>query len=407
MLFAHSRYAVRASRSSGRIEAPLAVLASLAQVLALTGVALGAAGCGSGGEVNASTGEDGASGGGGATSGATGSGSTGGSTQSTGGSTESAPGAWCKPIPACNAPPPDPGAKGAWNHSFESPVIVGSGSPNHRGRDLFLNPGDAQWIIGKFAYGLIDKDLKDENVDVYLLRDCGDTWEKLGTAVTTADDQHPTVEGVDDSGGRVYFKIPDDKKLGPGRHRVHLVVQGDLSSTDLFLEVVPPKTPVFVSDVDGTLTDSETAEFSALLTGKLPGVHPDAAKLYDVLVSKGYHPMYLTARPEWLVGRTRELLDTNKFPPGIVHTTLGLTGATGDPAGAFKTTELAELALKSIVPAYGFGNTASDADAYDNAHIPVDARYFYQFVDAKHSGHEIMSYTELLTAFEALPSLCH
>lgn len=402
MLFAHARYTVRASRSSGRIGAVRAVLtplAQVAQVMALTGVALGAAGCGSGGEVNASTGEVGASGGGDATSGATGSGSA-------GGSTESAPGAWCKPIPACDAPPPAPGAKGSWNHAIESPLIVAAGSPNHRGRDLFLNPGDAQWIIGKFAYGLVDKDLKDENVDVYLLRDCGDTWEKLGTAVTTAEDQHPTVEGVDDSGGRVYFKIPDEKKLGPGRHRVHLVVQGDLSSTDLFLEVVPPKTPVFVTDVDGTLTDNETAEFGALLTGKLPGVHPDAAKLYDVLISKGYHPMYLTARPEWLVGRTRELLDTNKFPPGIVHTTLGLTGATGDPAGAFKITELAELALKGIVPGYGFGNTASDADAYESAHIPVDDRFFYQFVDAKHLGHEIMSYTELLTELEALPSLC-
>ena len=97
----------------------------------------------------------------------------------------------------CRAPPPDPGPKQGWNHSIESPLIVASGDPNHRGRDLFLNPGDPQWVIGKFAYGLIDKDLKEEKVDIWLLRNCGSSWEKLGTASTTLDNQHPAVEGVD------------------------------------------------------------------------------------------------------------------------------------------------------------------------------------------------------------------
>jgi phosphatidate phosphatase PAH1 len=318
-----------------------------------------------------------------------------------------ASGAFCSPISACDAPPPDPGPAGDWNHPVESPLTVAAGSPNHRGRDLFLNTSDPQWIIGKFAYGLIDKDLKEEMVDIYLLRDCGDTWEKLGTAITTHDGEHTTVEGVDDSGGRIYFPIPDDRRLGPGRHRVHLVVEGDLTSTDLFLEIVPPKTPVFVSDIDGTLTDTEDAEFGALLTGKLPSVHPDAAKAFNILVSKGYHPFYLTARPEWLTARTRELLEVNGFPLGILHTTVGLTGATGDSAATFKSNELALLALNGIVPALAFGNTATDAEAYENAHIlPIDDRFFYQFDDTAHSGQRIESYTDLLSEFEALPSLC-
>lgn len=317
------------------------------------------------------------------------------------------PGAWCQPVPACDAPPPDPGAEADWRHSIESPIVVFSGSANHRGRDLFLNQGDDQWIIGKFAYGLADKDLKDEDVDIYLLRDCGASWEKLGTATTTEENEHATVEGVDDGGGRVYFQIPASSALGPGRHRVHLVVKGDLSTTDLFIEVVPPGTPVFVSDVDGTLTSSETAEFTKLLTGDLPDVHVDAAEAMKRLVQKGYHPLYLTARPEWLVGRTREFLDTYGFPPGIVHTTLTLTGHTGASAGVFKTNELAQLALKKMVPAFGFGNTDSDADAYDNAHIePKELRFFYQFDDLLHSGSRIESYTELLGAFDALPTLC-
>lgn len=286
-------------------------------------------------------------------------------------------------------------------------MITASGSSNHRGRDLFLNPGDTQWLVGKFAYGLVDKDLPDEDVDVYLLRDCGKTWELLGTGTTTHDGDHATVEGVADSGGRIFFEVPKDKELGLGRHRARFVVKGDLTSTDVFLEVVPQGTPMFVSDVDGTLTDSENAEFGALLTGKLPGVHPDAAKALGLLASKGYHPMYLTARPEWLVGRTRELLDTNAFPSGIVHTTLGFTGATGNAAATFKTDELALIAGKGMVPGWGFGNTASDAQGYDAAGIqPLSQRVFYQFDDAVYGGRRIEDYTSLLAELDGLPSLC-
>lgn len=321
--------------------------------------------------------------------------------------TAKVPGAWCTAIPKCDAAPPSLGAAKAWNHSVASPLVTAAGSPNHRGRDLFLNPGDTQWIIGKFAYGLIDKDLKDEKVDVYLLRGCGTTWEKLGTATTTKDGAHETVEGVDDSGGRVYFKVPANKTLAAGRHRVKLVVQGDLTSTDLFIEVVPKGAPVFVSDVDGTLTDSENAEFPALLTGTLPGVHPSAAADYQALAAKGYHPVYLTARPEWLVGRTRELLDKNGFPPGIVHTTVTKTGATGDAAAAYKTNELAMLSAKGLLPTYGFGNTASDAQAYQSAKIsPLKNRVFYQFTDSVYGGRRIEDYGAITAELKGLAPLC-
>lgn len=320
--------------------------------------------------------------------------------------TPTVPGAWCAPIPKCDAAPPKV-TKKSWNHGIESPLVTALGSANHRGRDLLLNPGDPQWILGKFAYGLTDKDLKDEKVDVYLLRGCGKTWEKLGTATTTDDGDHATVEGVEDTGGRVYFQIPAAKALAEGRHRVRLVVQGDTTATDLFIEVLPKGAPVFVSDVDGTLTDSENAEFPALLTGKLPGVHPSAAADYQALAARGYHPVYLTARPDWLTGRTRELLDKNGFPPGIVHTTTTLTGATGAPAAAFKTAELADLGKRGIVPTWGFGNTATDAQAYNSAKItPVSHRVFYQFDDAVYGGRRINDYGELLTELKALPALC-
>ncbi|MCC6556611.1 MAG: phosphatidylinositol transfer protein [Polyangiaceae bacterium] len=316
------------------------------------------------------------------------------------------PGAWCTPIPACDAPPPDPGPAVDWNHLI-SEITAATGSPNHRGRDLFLNPGDPQWVIAKLSYGLTDKDLKDELVDLYLLRDCGDTWEMLGSTSTTEEGAHPTVEGVEDSGGHVYFEIPPDKALGPGRHRVHLVVRGDLSSTDAYIEVVPQGTPIVVTDVDGTLTGTETEEFQVLLTGQLPDCHPDAPEVFQILASKGYHPLYMTARPEWLVGRTREFMEAYGFPPGVVHTTLGLTGATGASAATYKTGELAMLAQRGLVPSWAFGNTDTDAEAYDNGGImPLSTRVFYQFDDAVYGGRRIESYTELLAEVQALPSLC-
>jgi phosphatidate phosphatase PAH1 len=272
---------------------------------------------------------------------------------------------------------------------------------------MFYLVGDTQWVIGKFAYGVFDDDIKDEDVDVWLLRDCGTQWEKLGTAVTTYDNQHATVEGVSDSGGRVYFTIPQNKVLGLGRHRLRLVVGGDLSAAEMFIEVVPKKMPIFVSDVDGTLTTSENAEFPALLTGNLPDAHVDAAAALRTLALKGYRPFYMTARPEFLVNRTREFLDTNGFPPGLVHTTLTLTGATGSAAAAYKTGELSMIANRGLVPSWAFGNTDSDADAYHNGNIqPLDHRIFFQFTDSIHGGKRIESYTELLGPFTNLPNVC-
>ena len=314
------------------------------------------------------------------------------------------PGPPCAPVPACDDPPPSPGPARDWVHGIVSPIIVSTGAPNHRGRDLFLNPGDPQWIIAKFAYGLIDKDLVDEDVDIYLQPDCSGPWVLLGTARTTDDNQHATVEGVEDSGGRIYFQIPPPLALGPGWHRVHLVVAGDLSTTDLQLAVVAPGTPMFISDVDGTLTTSETEEYTALLTGMIPGANPSSPAALSRSPSRGYHPMYVTARPEWLIDRTREFLTARGFPRGLVHTTITLSGAIGGSAVDYKTGELTMLARRGLVPAWAFGNTATDADAYANGAIqPIDHRVFFQFTDAAHGGRRIEDYGTLVPELMALP----
>ncbi len=311
----------------------------------------------------------------------------------------------CFPMPACDAPLPT-FTKRPWKHSVASPVIVATGFANHRGRDLILPPGMDQWVLGKTAYGVTDKDLKDEEVDIWLNRGCGATWDKLGTVLTTNDGQHPTVEGAEDTGGRVYFKIPSSSALGIGRHRIHMVVAGDLSGTDQYIEIAPPGTTYFITDVDGTLTSKETEEYGALLTGAVSDPNPDAGKALSLLAQKAFRPFYLTARPEFLVGRTREFVDVKGFPLGPVHTTFAF-GATGGAAVAFKKGEIDELQGRGFKVAYAFGNTDSDADSFFLAGIkPDDHRIFFQYTDTANGGRRIEAYTELLGEFGALSKPC-
>lgn len=310
--------------------------------------------------------------------------------------------ATCPVIPACDAAPPDPGTAIDWNS-----IIPPFGDPNHRGRDMFYNPGDTQWIMAKFSYGTLDDDIKGEDVDIYLLRDCAGAWEFLGKTTTTEDGEHATVEGVEDTGGRIYYQIPKDKELGLGWHRVHFVVKGDLSTTDLYIHVVEKGAPLIVSDIDGTLTTYETEEFVALATGSLPAMQKDASNLFNIFADKGYNIFYMTARPEWLGARTRAFFEQYGFPRGIVHTTLTKSGALGDEAATYKTNELKMIGDRGLVPTYAFGNTASDADAYFNAQVqPDDHRVFIQFDDTTHNGRRIEQYTELLGEAGALPTVC-
>ena len=109
-----------------------------------------------------------------------------------------------------------------------------------------------------------------------------------------------------------------------------------------------------------------------------------------------------------LVDRTRAFLALRGFPPGVVHTTTTETGTIGGGAAAFKTGELATLASdEGLTPSFGFGNTATDAQAYDAAGLdPATHRFFYQFTDDAYGGRRIESYAELLPDFAALADLC-
>ena len=307
------------------------------------------------------------------------------------------PGAFCEPIPACDGPPPMVPGQGPEDSGYS------------RARDMMYVEGEDQWILAKFTkWGFpSDKDVVGSTVHVFLDRNCSGSWIELGTTVTTDDGDHPVVEGVPDSGGRVYFQIPDDQKLGLGRHRVHVVDEDQWETADALIDIVPAGAPFFVSDVDGTLTISENEEAYEFLAGDIPAANPFAAQALSILAGKGYRPMYLTARPEWLDRRTREFVKIHNFPRGIIHTTTIYEGANGDAAALYKSGEFAMLKQKGLVPAFVFGNKDSDALAFDSAGVqPLDHRFFFQFTDAEFGGRRIESYEELLAEFAALPDLC-
>lgn len=295
----------------------------------------------------------------------------------------------------------------SWKHPIASRLVTAAGRPNHRARDAFYVEGEPQWVLAKLTYGANDKDLRDEPVDIFVQRGCSGAWEKLtfdAPVLTTNDGDHDPVEGVEDDGGRVYARIPAARALPIGHHRVRIVVSGDLSFTDQTIEVLPRKTPIFVSDVDGTLTErkandpqlacDEESDFPALwrsfFDGKKsqPSVHEGAPETFRKLVSLGYRPFYLTARPEWLAPHTREFMNEKNradgrgnLPQGIVHTTLGLTGAFNSAAEAFKKAEVDALRAKGFQVVFGFGNRPSDVATYGAGGLPY--RFYFENLDTQ------------------------
>lgn len=83
---------------------------------------------------------------------------------------------------------------------------------------------------------------------MYLLRGCGPSWEKIGTFRTTAEENsHPPVLGVENQGGQIFVELSRvTRPLEVGRHRVRLVVAGDLSANRRRRRCVarPPRPPV-------------------------------------------------------------------------------------------------------------------------------------------------------------------
>ncbi|MBM4352597.1 MAG: phosphatidylinositol transfer protein [Deltaproteobacteria bacterium] len=301
-----------------------------------------------------------------------------------GSSSQTSPGCG-KPVPF-----PEPGGTTAWRHTRTGLFTVPQGAAAHRGQDLLVVEGNSQWLIGKFAYGPADKDLEDEEVEIWVQENapCGG-WEQLATVRTTKDGPSKTVEGVENDGGRVFFEIPGSKRLPLGVHAVRMRVRGDSSHADFKVIVARPGTQVVVFDVDGTLTTGDSELIKEIIgdlihrrnVPELRAGGPAAARAWR---DKGYLVLYLTGRPDLLYGITREWLVDKGFPPGVLHLTDTLHQAAPDEdgVGAYKTAFLELLARRGFSFAAAYGNATTDIQAYAAANIPKDRT----FIAGKHGG---------------------
>jgi hypothetical protein len=246
-----------------------------------------------------------------------------------------------------------------WRHTKQSPLIVAAGEANHSAQDVIAVPDGARVLVGKFAYGVISKDLEDEDVAIFL-DTCGDDWLALGRATT-------------DSDGRVQKAIPD--ALGPGVYEVRFQVLGDQTTTASTFWVLPVGTRIVVTDIDGTMTQSDAELFMQIFDGShVPVAYPGAVALTEAHAGLGHVVFYLTGRPYWLTQRTRDWLRDLDFVPGPLHVTDSNEEALPAESGVgdFKKAWIAGLLAAGYQIDFAYGNATTDVYAYLGAGLPPE-----------------------------------
>jgi phosphatidate phosphatase PAH1 len=254
----------------------------------------------------------------------------------------------------CAGAPSTGGALGF--HLRRNAIVAKLARPDHRGFDLIATTDQPQVLAGRLAYGVIDKDLEHEDVDLF---GCiAGQWLPLGTTRTNED-------------GTFALPLVGDARLPVGLRDVYASVVGDRSGVRFLAYVAPAGRPLVVSDVDGTLTASENAFAKAIFTGRSIDAQPGAAATLRDVAARGYQVVYVTARPDRFTDATRAWLANHGFPRGPVRLADAWFVRPGASTVAYKSRVFAALE-KSFPIAAGVGNRRSDVTAYGNAGIASD-----------------------------------
>ena len=241
----------------------------------------------------------------------------------------------------CTTPPTV--RKATFRHK-RSRLISKEGSANHRGLDLIASADDArQRITGKLAYGKLDKDIEDEDVEVFACVKAA--WRSLGTART-------------DDDGRFAVELTDAARLGVGMRDLYVASLGDGGGAYFLALVAPRSMSVVVTDIDGTLTSSENGIIQTAVAGKDLAHRPGAP---EALASLGRTVVYVTARGDVFAEVTRRWLERHGFPRGPLVVYQGAFARPGRHAVDHKIDVFGAL---PVAVAAGIGNRKSDIDAY-------------------------------------------
>jgi phosphatidate phosphatase PAH1 len=312
--------------------------------------------------------------------------------------------------PACPPPVPERGEAG-WKHTRTEHFVVALGPAHHRGPDVVVRTGEPQVLIAKFAYGDLDKDLKDETVDIYAQRDvrCS-KWAWLGSATTSREEDNGTQQGIMDDGGRVYFTVPGDKQLAVGVHAIRMQVRGDRTVAALNLFVIERETDIVVFDIDGTLTTGDKEITKEVLAGLadttyIPEEYAKGSDVVNEYARKGYLVVYLTGRPDLLKTQTVHWLVKKGFPAGVVRLTdtLHQIRPKQDGVGKYKRDVLLRLTGQQVNIAAAYGNAETDIWAFAEAGIPKSRTYIIGKYAGKDETLPLTSYTSHLPVIKSLP----
>jgi hypothetical protein len=247
--------------------------------------------------------------------------------------------------------PARPAGKTAKFRHKRSRMLSMVGSPHHRGVDLVAMAGDEnQTLGGKLTYTKADKDLEDEDVELFACT--GGAWRSLGTRRT-------------DDDGRFALTLTGAARLPVGMTDLYAFVKGDGSGARFLGYVAAANEQIIVTDVDGTITSSENAVFKQLF-GRDIAHQPHAP---EVLAASGKVIVYLSARGDQFTQMTRDWLDAHGFPRGPIRFAKSYVTLPGKRTVALKSSLLAGL---RVPIAAGIGNRASDITAYRNIGLPAD-----------------------------------
>jgi hypothetical protein len=220
------------------------------------------------------------------------------------------------------------------------------GEPRFRGVDLIASEDDdVQRVGGKLAYTAADKDVKDEDVDVYAC--VRNEWAFVQSARTGSD-------------GRFEVLLVGRERLPVGMRDLYAFVPGHGGGVRFLAYVAPRGTAVIATDVDGTLTESEDAILNTVLFGDDIAHQPNAPR---ALAAARRPVVYLTSRGDQYTEVTRRWLAIHGFPPGPLRLARAAITQPGPKTVAFKTSALRAM---GIPVAAGIGNRASDIAAYTN-----------------------------------------
>jgi LNS2 (Lipin/Ned1/Smp2) len=241
---------------------------------------------------------------------------------------------------------------------LRSDLISEVGGPKHRGIDLVASSASAtQTLAGRITYTIIDKDLEDEDVEIFACR--GGAWSILGMART-------------DDNGAFALALTGDARLPIGMRDMFVSVVGDRTGARFLAYVAPVGTRLILSDVDGTLTSSENAFFETIVLGSEPDARAGAARAYAAAAAKGYQMVYMTARGNQYTAETRRWLANQGFPRGPLRLSPSFVTLPGGDTVDYKAQTASALAAAGLELAAGVGNRASDITAYGNAGIAAD-----------------------------------